>query len=49
MMSNHVAWNERGMNDPLRSRDIAKVIKEYRIRFIGMLETKIKETNFSNY
>lgn len=46
-MTNFASWNMRGMNSPLRSIDIAMVIEEYKIGWIEMLETKIKEINFT--
>jgi len=37
-------WNIRGLNWPNKQEDVMIFLHEKKIRFIGLLETKVKET-----
>lgn len=40
------SWNVRGLNSPLRQRELKDFIKITNIGLIGLLEVKIRESNF---
>lgn len=42
------SWNVRGLNSPLRQREVKDFIKNMNIGLIGLLEVKIRENNFKN-
>lgn len=45
MEMNIICWNVRGMNDPSRERDVHELLVEHKIGIVGLLETKVKQSN----
>ncbi|KAL5725414.1 hypothetical protein ACHQM5_008561 [Ranunculus cassubicifolius] len=39
-------WNVRGINDPFKSREVSKRIRECGLALIGLVETKVAVENF---
>lgn len=44
-----LSWNIRGFNDPQKLIELKKLLKEFKINIVGLLETKVKYRNFANF
>lgn len=40
------SWNIRGLNKPLKQREIRHLVSFHRINVLGILETKVKASDF---
>ena len=39
------AWNVRGLNDPVKAREVRRMCVEQQIQLMGFLETRVRRTN----
>lgn len=39
------SWNIRGLNDPLKQKEVRNWIREQKLSFCGLVETKVKAVN----
>lgn len=46
-MFNTVCWNIRGLNDPVKQREIRSFIKLNNVSLMGTIETRVKFPNFT--
>lgn len=47
-MMNLAFWNIRGLNSPIKPKEVKNFITTNKICFVCILETKVKERNISN-
>ena len=40
---NFIVWNVRGLNDPLKQKDIVGRIRSLNVQMVCLLETRVKE------
>ena len=40
---NFLIWNVRGLNDPLKQKDIVGRIRSLKVQMVCLLETRVKE------
>ena len=40
---NFIVWNVRGLNDPLKQKDIVGRIRSLKVQMVCLLETRVKE------
>lgn len=40
-------WNMRGLNDPLKQKEVRSFVNKNKLSIIGLVEHKIKEPNFN--
>ena len=40
-----VAWNIRGLNDPLKQKEVISFVKEHSLRVVCHLETRVRISN----
>lgn len=46
-MDNLIAWNVRGLNSPLKQKEVLAFLLKNKCGLVGLLETKIKPQNFA--
>lgn len=39
------AWNVRGLNDPLRQKEVLNLVRSQHLSLIGLVETKVRLEN----
>lgn len=42
---NVLAWNIRGLNMPLKQREVKKMVKRLKVSILGLVETRVKLEN----
>lgn len=47
LMDNIIAWNVRGLNSPLKQKEVMSFLLKSKCGLVGLLETKVKPQNFS--
>lgn len=40
-------WNMRGLNDPLKQKEVRSFVSKNKLSIIGLVEHKVKESNFN--
>lgn len=46
-MFNTACWNIRGLNDPLKQREVKSFIRLNKINIFGFVETRVRQPNFA--
>ena len=39
------AWNVRGLNDPVKAREVRRMCVEQQVQLMGFLETRVRRAN----
>jgi len=45
-MTNVLSWKIRGLNEPNKPKDVNSFRSKYKVGFLNLVETKIKNRNF---
>lgn len=49
LMDSIMSWNVRGLNDYTRQFEVKSLLKNHKVSMAGLLETKVRECNFSRF